>query len=470
MKLNSNNDTKFIGETMCGWHPLTHWVNYVLYYSKDQKNLHNFKEKLDYVVDKFEDEQLAEIFRPLDITCHDKMVLFKYKNYVELEDMGYKMGDFFDYENGLYRECRSVVFDENNGCIVLTAMPKFKNYGEDSEPYRDWSTQNLNKIYEKSFKFYITEKMDGSFQQYTYDPVREGIVGSGSSALDDSLSWRLAEGYDMVMHKSPLVDMLYDYPEYTFMFEFIHPHNPIVVHYTEEDKGLYLIGMRNKYTGEEINYSVLENLVNYYNNMYEAWDEGAKKGIQMVKYYDEESLDSILGKLDKYTSNEKEGWVVDCWNYNLSFSHLRFKVKVDDYVLMHKALSKMVSPNAVIQCLSENLWDDLYAKIPVAYKDYAEKLKDEIVNYNRTIAGTYAIIYTRMLETLEDVIDDKKAVMLWIQNNVPKFLRGYIINCYLGKSNNVLKNGGGGYRKKNELQELAERCDRVNIRAMFGEE
>lgn len=467
MELNLTSDIRFYGDTMCSWHPLTKYVNYVLkqYTALTQEwpSKRNFIEKLEYLKENYIyfDKETQRIFEPLNITCFDNLVLFKYKGIIELEDLGYNYEDFFSIENGLYKECRSVVFDETNGCIAMASLAKFKNYGEDSDSYKQWSEQRLNQLYNSSFKYYITNKMDGSYQQYTYDKYRNRIIGSGSQGLDkDNVdTWRLKYGFELLTKCNKF--LIKNFPDWTFIYEFIHPDNPIVVHYTEKDRGLYLIGARNKYTGQEMDLNTLSHLVSCFNSDPIIYDK--KDEIKMVQWYSNETLESILSQLDKYSSNEKEGWVVDCWNGDLKFNHLRFKVKVNDYILMHRALSKNISPNAIIQCLAENKWDDLCSKIPVAYKDYADKLKKEILNYQYIIENTYKRYIEKLIMLNEEDFHNKKEAMLWITKNVPKFLRSYVINFYLNRDSNILKNYGGGYRKRNELKELAEKCKKLDI-------
>lgn len=465
MELKLASDSKICGDTYCSWHPLTKYVNYVLkqYIALTQEwpTKRNFIEKLEYLKHNDEilnlfKEEIERIFKPLNITCFDNLVLFKYKSFIELEDLGYNYEDFFSIEEGLYKECRSVVFDETNGCIAMASLSKFKNYGEDSDYYKQWSKERLNQLYNSSFKYYITNKMDGSYQQYTYDKVRDRIIGSGSQGLDKDSpdTWRLKYGFNLLTKCNKF--LIKDFSDWTFIYEFIHPDNPIVVHYIEKDKGLYLIGARNKYTGEEMDLRILDELVCSYNEL-------TGEPIKMVQWYSNETLDSILSQLNRYSSNEKEGWVVDCWSGDLKFNHLRFKVKVNDYVLMHKALFKLVSPNAVIQCLAENKWDDFYSKVPVAYRDYVNRLKEEIENYWKNIDYTYSKYFMGLKTLKGEDYYNRKIAMQWITKKVPKFLRSYVINCYLGRENNTLKNHGRGYRKLNELKELSEKCEKLDI-------
>ena len=57
--------------------------------------------------------------------------------------------------------------------------------------------------------------------------------------------------------------MLREYPNITFVFEYISLKDTHVVKYTKEQEGLYLIGMRSNLTGEEYSYESILKFANY---------------------------------------------------------------------------------------------------------------------------------------------------------------------------------------------------------------
>ena len=424
------------------WHPLYKYVMMVksLYMGCSPDSCsYNFEEWFNTVKDNFYDEDgvitsLSNIFAPLDMTIYKHYVLFKYKGYIELSDMGYG-GDFFELYNGLYRECRSIVFDVKNDTIELASLAKFKNYGEDEG---SWSADNIKDKYGSAIKVFITNKMDGSYQQYRYDEKEDEVIGSGSSALDREESWRLTDGYRLL--SSNYKRMLKDYPDYTFIFEYISPKNPIVVKYTADQEGLYLLAARDTKTGKEMDYTSLLCFASWY-------------GVKITDSY-EETLESILKATKDYTSDEKEGWVIDMININ--DSHFRVKIKTDDYVLLHKALSNMVSPNAVIQALSEGKYDDFIAKVPVAYIELIEGYKNNILEYLQTLEYVTDWWYNLAEHSLTTAFknNDRKKIMVWIDAYVPKFLISRVKNIYLGKSNSGLLRKGFCYKYAEIMKNL----------------
>ena len=373
---------------------------------------------------------LLNIYKPLQINCCNGMVLFKYKSFVDLAEMNMLDGEFWNLYDGLYKECRSVVIDIINNCIVLAPQAKFFNVNENEESSYE---SIINKIATaKSVE--ITNKLDGSNQNYRW--YNDTVIGSGSSAIDVKESWRLQKGYSLLTPNH--YEMMKKYRDYTFMYEFISPDNRIVVNYSIEQEGLYLFGMRNSYTGEELTYSKVLEIAAEYN-------------IKTTEIY-QDSFEDIMNQLDDYTSDEKEGWVISVVDNNNN-RIFKAKLKVNDYVLMHKALSKLISPNAIIKAIADEKWDDFYSKIPSAYRNDAINIKDTVmdyVNHTNLKIGEYL---KRMITELGDSRNDRKTFMIWCNTNVPKDLRGYIVARYDGKSVNLLTKGKSaqGYKKLHEL-------------------
>lgn len=410
------------------WHPL---YNYVMIVKREymkgnaDSEEYNFNDWLDYINFVYSDEDceikdkiiksVLDVFKALDVTCYSHYALFKYKGYIELGDLGYG-SNFFEIYNGLYRECRSIVFDLKNDTIELASLSKFKNYNEDED---SWKADNIWKKYDNaSGNFYITNKMDGSYQQYRYDVREDEIIGSGSSALDRNESWRLSEGYSLLTdgHKR----MFKDFPDWTFIFEYISPKNPIVVKYTKEQEGLYLLAARNVNDGSEMTFSELKGKASWYS-------------IKITENY-ADSLSEVLSQTGKYTSDEKEGWVLDI--IGVDGVHFRTKIKTESYLLMHRILAGKVSPNAVVQAIHDNILDDFLSTVPEAYRSIIDEYKENVYLYIRLMKQTVNFYYQKIEK---NGLESKKEKMIWIQNNVPKDFQGAVRNKVLGYENDYLK-------------------------------
>ena len=91
------------------WHPL---YNYVLKVKSKYIELsgnttcYNFNEMLDYLYTNCNKDadtfSLLEVFKPLIVNSYNEFVLFKYKNYNELSEMGITEDDLWKRYDGLY--------------------------------------------------------------------------------------------------------------------------------------------------------------------------------------------------------------------------------------------------------------------------------------------------------------------------------------------------------------------------------
>lgn len=429
------------------WHPLYEYVmtvkrkyiqSYTLLNNEPCPENYNFNDWLDRVFEVWGNitpklnEKLSKIFDPLQITCYDHYVLFKYKGFIELSD-DYDLNSFFELYDGLYRECRSCVFDIKNDEIALASLAKFKNYGEDEG---DWSPKNIRSKYNFAHAVFITNKLDGSYQQYRYIAEEDRILGSGSQALDPVESWRLAAGYKLLSDGQK--ELIKDYPDYTFIFEYISPKNPIVVKYDESQEGLYLLAARDVKDGKEVSFDILKDMAEEYDSKITQW------------YYNT-TLFNILADTNNYLSSEKEGWVVDMVDgYK---NHFRCKIKTESYLMMHKILPRKVSPNAVVQAIHENVLDDFLANVPEAYKEIINDYKNNVLLYLKLMQKRIDFYLQNMNKFS---LDSRKEKMLWIQNNTPKIFRSYLRNEVLGEKNDFLKHFDGVLKYQVILDRLKE--------------
>lgn len=425
------------------WHPLYKYVCQVVELFREGATFvsNNFVEMLSFIEEnciKSEVKELLNIFKPLHITCYNNLALFKYENFIELGDLGYNStSDFFSAYDNLYRECRSVVFDVENLSIVLAPQSKFFNVNEVDE----WSENNIRHMIDNAKKVEISNKIDGSNQNARY--YNGEYILAGSQALDTKESWRVTEGYKLLSENYK--KMLMDYPDWTFMFEYISPINQIVVYYPKEMEGLYLFGMRNVNTGDELTYADVLNIAKKYN-------------VKTTDVYND-TFDDILNQLDDYKSSEKEGWVIRIVNQDLST--FKAKLKVNDYVLMHRAVSALVSPNAVIEAIAEDKYDDFYSKVPIGMRDIVNGYRNVIWNYKELrweLCAYYKNLAYRELEENSTFAE----FMKWVTNNVPKVIAPDVRELIRDKNYkiNYLMRHGSYYHYK-EITELLEVYTRI---------
>ena len=411
------------------WNPIFNLVIQVKRdYEKIQKEFNFIDNSLDFkkMVETIGDELYDQIFSYLIINQYNEFILIKYENMAELYDE-FDNETFWDYYNGIFQECRSIVINLKTEEIVLCPQKKFFNIGERKE----WEIKNIKNKINNCKKFEISSKLDGSNQNARW--YNNQVFMSGSMALDENDSWRLQEGKNLLTEN--YISMLKDYPDYTFMFEYISPKNQIVVKYTKEQEGLYLFGMRNVYTGKEKSYE-------------ETLFIGHKYEVKTTEVFNK-TLDDIIGELDLWKANEKEGWVINIIDEN--DDNFKAKLKVNDYVQIHKVIGKLSSPNLILRSIANNQFDDILSRIPDAYKELAREYAKEVRKYQNFIKANVDK-YVSIVKNL-----NRKEAMIWMDANISKDFLGYCKNEYLGKEWNCLKKTGDGYKKYIEIKKFNEK-------------
>ena len=136
------------------------------------------------------------------------------------------------------------------------------------------------------------------------------------------------------------------------------------------------------------------------------------------------------------------------------------KLKVTDYVLMHKAISKITSPNAIINAIEAGRYDDYIAMAPQSAKEEVREIANLVFEYinkmNEAVNGYYSSLTNFLNENSPDNI--KKEGAIWTRDNVPKYYQKYVNNLlFYGNSNNFLKSQNGRYTKLTEIKNYLEK-------------
>lgn len=372
---------------------------------------------------KLNNKQYTEIFSPVQVSQKDKIVLIRYGRYSDVfgGENEITNSNFWELNNGFYQECRSVVIDLEKEEIVLSPFKKFRNLNECPENQIDVIIDKINKA--KCIE--ITNKLDGSMQSARkyYDK----IIMSGSQSIDKNNSWRLKDGYNILISQNNYIQMINDNSIYTFIFEYITLKDAHVVNYKKEDEGLYLLGMRNSYTGKQLSYNEVKKYADKYN-------------VKMTEIFNK-TFDEVMEDTKNYKSYEMEGYVL-----NID-GHL-VKIKIDDYVHIHKILSNISSINLIIQHIADNTFDDLISKVPESYKQRVMKIANIIFNYIKQTNQDIDNYFNNAPK------DSRKDFMIWIDKNVPDELVGYVKQKYLGQEYNVIKRMYGSQPKYKKLKEM----------------
>jgi len=390
----------------------------IQYYYKDMSCI-------EYWASKLNNEEYDRILSMLNIRQYGDYVIFKYIKIEVLfsRDESITYSKFWNLYDGIFRECRGITIDVVNNEVVALPFDKFFNINECEEN----NEKNIRNMVKNAKYVEFSNKLDGSLIISRY--YRDDIwLSSSSYAGDGSPIIRFARKCMDDNYKK----LLMDYSDYTCMFESIFSGDPHIVVYSQREFGLYLIGMRNVKTGELKRYSEVIEIAQRYN---------VKSTEQYLV-----SLDYILDTKSHYKASQKEGFVMNIDGYLV-------KIKCDDYILFHRMAESNCSKNTIIKALYYDRIDDLRSSIP---EPFIEKF-DEDMGVIRTYCNLMDIHVNKYLENAPK---DKVEFFNWVKS-VPKFLRNYVINKYLGKNfsylsyNDVVDNVK--FVKFKEMEEFIEK-------------
>lgn len=375
---------------------------------------------LEYWVEKLSIYEYMDLIKPLQLIEYNGFLLIRYGNYANIfggeEDI--TPDEFWDKYDGFYLECRSVVIDIKRNSLVITPFKKFRNLNECEET----NIENISNRIKNAKCVEFSDKLDGSMQAATF--YNGQIIMCGSTSLNPESSWRLKDGYKMLFNKEGYIELIKDYPNFTFIFEYISMKDAHIVVYTKEQEGLYLIGIRDSLSGKEFSYKKVNMLATLYN-------------IPSTTVFNK-TLDEVMNDLDNKKSNEAEGFVINIDGYKV-------KIKYNDYVNMHRVFSEISSVNLVIKNIADGTFDDMISKIPTAYKDRVLNIANIVFKYIHDIEIEIENYFNKAPK------DDKKEFMIWVENNVPKKIKAFVREKYYGNKYNIIKNKSGRYLKLSEM-------------------
>ncbi|MCD6066974.1 MAG: hypothetical protein K0S33_1800 [Bacteroidetes bacterium] len=225
--------------------------------------------------------------------------------------------------NEVTLQCRGLIMDENFS-VVARPFTKFFNLGE----HENQEIPNE--------KFEVYEKMDGSLGILYWNDDKPAIATRGSFTSKQSV-----KATEMLHEKYAHTFSLLDKTK-TYLFEIIYPENRIVVNYGEQED-LVLLAITDNATGKDVPLSDI--------------------GFTLVKRYD--GINSLQA-LKELEEENKEGFVIKFEG------GIRYKVKFDDYVRIHRV---------VTQVSSLNIWEYLKENKPL--NEVLERVPDEFFNWVR---------------------------------------------------------------------------------------
>ena len=261
---------------------------------------------------------------------------------------------------------RGLILDLKNKKVIATPFTKFFNLGE--------IELDLKSIFESEFT--VTEKMDGSLGIMFYYEGKFRFATAGSF-ISEQAEWAEQWAFNnMPLDKIDKTN--------TYLFEIIYYENKIVVDYDFE--GLVLLSIFDSY-GLEYDYEQIR------------W-EASYMNVRYAKRYDFNDMESILATT-KTLDKDNEGYVIRFKN------GLRLKVKGDEYVRIHRILSK-VTPLAIWEAIVEG--QDL-VEVRLELPEEMEKDFNTIISIYEQHLRDFIKEVTELYEKSKIFLDDKELAL-----------------------------------------------------------
>jgi RNA ligase len=291
---------------------------------------------------------------------HDGLVLFNYTTRAQ----------FAGRWNWLERVCRGLILDRETGEVVARPFDKFFNWGE-----RGRATNA--RLVE------VTEKLDGSLGILYRHGGEHRIATRGSFDSEQAL-W--ATEYLRRFDLSGLPG------QFTLLFEIVYPGNRVVVDYGDRED-LVLIGVRNRFSGQDFPYPVTK-------------DVARRCGFSVVPTARIESVEQALALAGELEAG-REGWV-------LRFADgQRFKVKGDAYRELHRLLCGL-SKKRIVEAMARGALEELLDTIPDEFLQEARQWREEIEMQVEAVGQRVARAFAAAPK------GTRKEFALWVRDNHPQ--------------------------------------------------
>lgn len=289
----------------------------------------------------------------------DEIILID-KGWYQVVDYVYVDSDTFDTK--LAHECRGIKFDAK-GNLIARPFHKFFNLGEKKQAHEvNWDAPHTTML-----------KMDGSMIHTVFDEhgdiramTRKGLTDVAQT-VEELFFPRKTSSYDDYC----LLAGLCMRTGFTPIFEYTSPHNRIVIPY--ETPMLTLLAIRHNNTGVYMERIAVERYARKY-------------GIPVVRNFLTDP-ETMISRAREFT--DEEGIVVQ-------FDHgLMIKVKADEYVIKHRAVSDLDSKKKVLAVVFSDTVDDFLPLVGEIDRSELLAFRDDV---NRQIRF--------MVDAMEAIVKD----------------------------------------------------------------
>lgn len=285
-----------------------------------------------------------------------------------------------DFSNEIVKECRGLIVDKNTLEPIALSFKKFWEVENELANDIDWSSAKVQEKLDGSKLLCFYNKYDSEWQIATsgnlnIDGVNVNDFGMTFGQLFNKAIYN--NGFKIRKEFFDLLDK-----NYCYTFELIAPENRVVVKYKSAD--LYLIGIRNVNTFEEVSTSQDKNITKY---------------IKVPKEYSLSNLEDCLKATEQMTYNE-EGYVVVDKNWH------RIKVKSPAWKEVSKIRGDgILTKKKIITIIENGLIKETLEFYP-EWEEYINKVKRELIHFKHMV-----------FIAIDDVLDYMEENNLYIDNN-----------------------------------------------------
>ena len=278
--------------------------------------------------------------------------------------------------------CRGLIVDKEWN-IVARPFAKFFNLAQHSDQTRFLGAP-----------FTAHEKMDGSLGIiFRHPDTGELRVATRGSFTSDQALW--ATNW---INQNDLVD--FD-DSVTPLVEVIYPENRIVVDYGEDKKLVFLDAIENE-TGNDSPESMFE------------W-----RGERARSFHEVSDLEELIsGNGPLADDGNNEGYVL---KFNVGGKIERVKVKLDEYVRLHKIVTGINSKHIWERLATGGNFDDIIDRVPDEFYEWVKETQANLNNAYKEIREEAESNYSKVIRELDSDFS-KKDFALAVQNMPNKHL------------------------------------------------
>ena len=335
---------------------------------------------------------------------------------------------YWTFAEGVMCECRSTVIDVRNMSVVSLPYYKFRNLGETVS----YDLDHVRAAIEAAGgKLIATEKLDGSMIQMRYvgdeDAFDYGLLFSTSGTLAGSAG---AVGND---HIGALVryhltgdeldrylGVAKAYPDYTFIYEFVHPEaDRHVVLYKDEKHGLFMTGARRITDGKLAGYAEIVKMADEFAIPYPCvMATDLDEALAIKRDGDGTVCEGMVVNVGDSMDGGCGGWLV--------------KVKLDGFLALshiHHEIEGAAGFKSICRMAKEGTLDDAMPVLPDVLKEYIEAVVHRLEAYE---TAQRAVIDKLVSDGLDasDGGRDRKAYALYVNNLAcPGFWKGWLFQA-----------------------------------------